>query len=183
MQHILQKHQTTSSCRTPFLCFTLAVTRDIAHKQMQRDTFYLILLVSSLLTATSALRSCESCGQVKNNLSSCGLSALCLALFSCTVSFSPRSSTLPQMPVSNWCYFSRTIKGSLAGGRRLVHLGLCQAIRWSVCLEGRFQMKNVKGRWRRKRFDEFAHNAQPVLQRKRKFESGSEMMTGRRPLR
>lgn len=136
----------------------------------------MILLVFRLLRATSALRSCESCGQVKNNLSSCGLSALCSLFLLCLVL---TRSILPQMPVSNWCYFSRTIKGSLAGGRRLAHLGLCQAIRWSVCLEGRFQMKNVKGRWRRKRLDEFAHNAQPVLQRKRKFESGSEMMTGR----
>lgn len=124
MLHILQKHQAPSTCRAscrPHFSASHLWLLGTLHtsKCIERHVLF------DLLRATSALRSCESCGQVKNNLSSCGPSASCSLFLRCLVL--TRFSTLPQMPVSNCCYFSRTIKGSLAGGTRLAHLGLCQA--------------------------------------------------------
>lgn len=116
MLHILQKHQTPSTCRAscrPHFSASHLWLLGTLHtsKCIERHVLF------DLLRATSALRSCESCGQVKNNLSSCGPSASCSLFLRCLV----------LTRFSNCCYFGRTIKGSLAGGTRLAHLGLCQA--------------------------------------------------------
>lgn len=68
-----------------FLSFTLVVTREVAHKQMQRGMLNLIILVSSVSQVLCAAVNLVGRLKITSLLLDCLLS--CVVLFSCTVPF------------------------------------------------------------------------------------------------